>query len=60
MIDDEVKNLFFLYRRTEILPDDSIGAIFIGESDANRQFDLRISLTQAKTLRNMLNVALGE
>lgn len=44
----------FLFRRKELMPDGSIGAVFIGEFAGDRGKDLRLTIAQAKTLRDQL------
>jgi hypothetical protein len=52
--------LSLLIRRAEIMPDGSIGAVYIGEFAGDRSKDLRLTLAQGRTLAAQLVKALGE
>lgn len=52
-------SISFLFKRTELMPNGSIGAIFIGEFGGDRDKDLRLTIAQAVTLRDQITRALG-
>ena len=56
----EQPTLAFMYRRKELMPDGSIGAVFIGEFAGDRSKDLRLTVAQALTLRDQLDRILGK
>jgi len=43
-----------LFRKAEIMPDGSIGAVYLGEFAGDRSKDLRLTLAQARTLGEQL------
>lgn len=51
--------LSVLVRRGEMMPDGSIGAVFIGEFGGERYKDLRITLAQARTLADQITKTVG-
>jgi len=48
-----------LYRRAELMPDGSIGAVFIGEFGGDRSKDLRLTVAQAQTLADQITQKVG-
>lgn len=54
----EQPTIAFLYRRAELMPDGSIGAIFIGEFAGDRSKDIRLTIAQAKTLREQIGTVI--
>lgn len=54
---DEQHTIAFFVKRSEIMPDGSLGAVHIGEFAGDRSKDLRLTLAQAKTLANQINAA---
>jgi hypothetical protein len=55
----EQPTIAFLFKRSEIMPDGSLGAVHIGEFAGDRDKDLRLTLAQAATLRDQLAGALA-
>lgn len=54
----EQPTICFLVRRKELMPDGSIGAVHLGEFAGDREKDLRLTIAQAKTVRDQLVAAL--
>jgi hypothetical protein len=51
---NEQPTIALLIRRRELMPDGSLGAVFIGEFGGDRAKDLRLTFAQANTLVQML------
>lgn len=57
---DDLPVISFLYRLDELMPDGSVGAIFIGEFGGDRGKDLRLTIAQARTLADQITRNVGE
>jgi len=56
---DEQPTISVLFRQQELMPDGSLGAVFIGEFAGDRSKDLRLTIAQAQTLADQITQKVG-